>query len=114
MAFRPMKEIEFGASFPMPIGRSSENSVKGRRMLRAICQTPLVPRSQRLKDFFSASRRKRDGTAFDPFRSGAAPMMRELAAEPLIWSFTEKLQVVLVPEVFSSGFSTTARTKFFC
>ena len=74
---------------------------------------PLPSRSQSVSCFRSASSMNREATAFVPFRTAVAPTILELRAIPLIWSFTRKVQVLLVLSFSPSALRTTARKKFF-
>src|SRR6185295_7651153 len=123
-AFTPRKLTVFIVLPPSPTGCSSLNSVNGRSTLRITCQTPLVSRSHKVIALRSASSKKSEGTALEPLRNGAAPMIRELPAAPLIWSLTTKAQVLPVTLVLDalvlvtlfvseSDLRTTARKKLF-
>src|SRR5215831_17552387 len=85
-------------------------------MLCTTCQTPEESFSQRVSALRSASSRKREERLLVGLETAAAATRRELLAVPLICSFTSNTQVeqlvALCPALFS-GFSTTARMKFF-
>src|SRR5437763_1947745 len=91
-ALRPRNATALSFLAPRAIGCRLVNSETGKGRLRTTCQTPALSRSHKVSAFLSASRRNRDGEAFVPFGTAAAPIRRELLAVPLICSLTVKVQ----------------------